>query len=245
MWWSCCSLEVCSQKEQNTPSAPSPMGVASTASSPEKPQATRLQDGGGTTSAATPEPAPSAPAAAAAPPVANSGPPRPEPLTLPKGRSRELDSCDAASVASSQKHSTRSGYSNASSVGSEFMNNKISGYQGEVAKIQSQMKSFVKGMLKGREMSVLSIDGQLRSCTCSFDRKLRNYNICISKDTRQIEISTIQEVFQGLEPDDIQTPLDELCCTFVVETGECVTFRFKDVEERQNFAICLSIIVDG
>lgn len=125
------------------------------------------------------------------------------------------------------------------------MNNKISGYQGEVAKIQSQMKSFVKGMLKGREMSVLSIDGQLRSCTCSFDRKLRNYNICISKDTRQIEISTIQEVFQGLEPDDIQTPLDELCCTFVVETGECVTFRFKDVEERQNFAICLSIIVDG
>jgi len=114
-----------------------------------------------------------------------------------------------------------------------------------VAKIQSQMKSFVKGMVRGREMNVLSVDGQLRACTCSFDRKLRNYNIVISKETRSIPLSKFKEVFQGTEPEDIATPLDDLCATFVLESGECLSFRFKDTAERENFAMCLQIIVDG
>lgn len=107
------------------------------------------------------------------------------------------------------------------------------------------MKHFVKGMVRGREMNVLSVDGQLRACTCSFDRKLRNYNIVISKETRTIELKKFREVLQGLEPDDIATPLDELCATVILENGECLTFRFKDVPEREHFAMCLQIIVDG
>lgn len=166
-----------------------------------------------------------------------------------KSRSSEkLDSCDAASVVSS-KHSQRSLHSTtsigASSVGSELINDRIPAHQREVARIQSQMKAFVKGMVKGRDMSVLSVDGQLRSCTCSFDRKLRNYNILISKETRSIPLSRFSEVFQGTEPEDIATPLDELCCTCVLENGECLTFRFKDIPERESFAMCLQIIVDG
>jgi len=148
-------------------------------------------------------------------------------------------------VASSQKHSTRSAYSNASSIGSELINDQIPQHQREVARIQSQMKSFVKGMVKGRDMSVLSVDGQIRQCTCSFDRKLKNYNILISKETRSISLSKFREVFQGIEPEDIATPLDELCCTFVLDSGECLTFRFKDVPEREHFAMCLQMIVDA
>mmetsp|Transcript_123759 Transcript_123759/g.214549 ORF Transcript_123759/g.214549 Transcript_123759/m.214549 type:complete len:241 (-) Transcript_123759:354-1076(-) len=151
---------------------------------------------------------------------------------------------DASSVASTQK-SARSAFSAASSIGSEIIKDRIPESQREVAKIQSQMKSFVKSMVKGREMNVLSVDGQLRACTCSFDRKLRNYNIVISKETRSIALSRFREVFQGLEPEDIATPLDELCATFVLDNGECLTFRFNDVEERENFAMCLAIIVDG
>lgn len=149
---------------------------------------------------------------------------------------------ETMSVASTQKsnQSARSGY--ASSVNSEFINEKCGS---QVSKIQSKMKVFVKGMIKGREMSVLSVDGQLRACTCSFDRKLRNFAIEINRQTRKVPLASIQDVQQGTEPDDIDTPLDELCSTLILDTGECISFRFNDVPTREDFAMCLQIILDG
>jgi len=144
----------------------------------------------------------------------------------------------------STKCSTRSGHS-ASSFGSEFINGQIPPYKREMAKMQSQMKMFVKGMMKGREMSILSVDGQLQLCICSFDRRLRNYKIMISKETRSIPLSKFQEVYQGVEPAEIATPLDDLCATLVLDNGECLSFRFKDIAERETFAMCLQTIVDG
>eukprot|EP00928_Gymnodinium_smaydae_P020011 TRINITY_DN17723_c0_g1_i1.p1 TRINITY_DN17723_c0_g1~~TRINITY_DN17723_c0_g1_i1.p1 ORF type:complete len:266 (+),score=43.46 TRINITY_DN17723_c0_g1_i1:172-969(+) len=166
----------------------------------------------------------------------------PSPLPLPS--KAQMDT-ETASVASTTKNSTRSAYSGASSIGSDLISDHIPAHQREVIRIQSQMKHFVKGMVRGREMNVLSVDGQIRACSCSFDRKLRNYIIVINKETRTIPLSKLKEVFQGTEPDDIATPLDELCSTVVLDNGECLTFRFKDVAERENFAMCLQIIVDG
>lgn len=241
MWFlSCCALDI-GQKEQTSigPASPASLPAAGGATpstevkgAEASPQAAKLTED---------EPAKDVPPG---PPLVSTV----GPLPVLKGRSSDqLDTCDAASVRSgaSHKYSNRSGMSNASSVGTEFINEHIPAHKREVARIQSQMKSFVKGMLKGREMSVLSVDGQLRSCTCSFDRKLKVYSIVISKETRKIPLSKFSEVFQGKEPDDIDTPLDELCCTFVLDSGECLTFRFKTVEERESFAMCLQIIVDG
>lgn len=170
-----------------------------------------------------------------------------KPLARSRGGSRqnlgEGENDDARSQASTAKNSTRS--SHASTIGSEFVNEQIPALQADVARMQSQMKSFVKGMVRGREMNVLSVDGQLRSCTCSFDRKLKEYKIMISKDTRSIPLTKFREVFQGAEPEDIATPLDELCVTVVLDTGECLSFRFNSVEERESFAMCLQIIMDG
>eukprot|EP00930_Biecheleria_cincta_P005885 TRINITY_DN106836_c0_g1_i1.p1 TRINITY_DN106836_c0_g1~~TRINITY_DN106836_c0_g1_i1.p1 ORF type:complete len:243 (+),score=60.30 TRINITY_DN106836_c0_g1_i1:110-838(+) len=240
MWASCCSMEIC---RSSGGQATLPKVATSAAGfSPSQ-------------SAASPTLAASSPAAASS---AASGSPAvgagkngtggfaaaavPQ---LSKRNLNKLDSMETASVASTQKNSTRSAYSGASSIGSEFIRDQIPTHQRDVAKIQSQMKGFVKSMVRGREMNVLSVDGQLRACTCSFDRKLRNYNIVISKETRSIPLSKIREVFQGSEPEDIATPLDELCATFVLESGECLSFRFKDIPEREHFAMCLQIIVDG
>mmetsp|Transcript_153513 Transcript_153513/g.492022 ORF Transcript_153513/g.492022 Transcript_153513/m.492022 type:complete len:246 (+) Transcript_153513:157-894(+) len=243
MWLtSCCSMSLCRDKDgaaaAESPSAVAPGGRPVVLSPPS----------GGAPSANDLQQSPVSPQAVRQEDRVPLKAPTPNVLNLPvvKGRSSDkLDSQDAASVAGSNKHSSRSAYSNVSSIGSEFINEHIPEHKKQVALIQSQMKAFVKGMVKGRDMSVLSVDGQLRTCTCSFDRKLRNYNILISKETRAIPLAKFREVFEGLEPEDIATPLDELCCTFVLENGECLTFRFKDVEERTNFAKCLQIIVDG
>ena len=53
-----------------------------------------------------------------------------------------------------------------------------------MTRVQVMIKQFVKVMVRGQEMNVLSADGQLRVCTCSFDRKLRVFtfgnflNVC-------------------------------------------------------------------
>jgi hypothetical protein len=107
------------------------------------------------------------------------------------------------------------------------------------------MKTFVKSMVRGRELSILSVDGQLRTCTCSFDRKLRNYNLVINKEMRSIPLARIREVFQGVEPAGIAAPLDELCATIMLDCGEWLSFRFADVRERETFSLCLQIVVDG
>lgn len=161
---------------------------------------------------------------------------------LNKGPQKTPDP-ETASAASTTKNSTRS--SHASTIGSEFINDQIPAHQRDVARIQSQMKAFVKGMVRGREMNVLSVDGQLRICTCSFDRKLRDYKITISKDTRTIPLRKFREVFQGTEPEDISTPLDDKCATVMLDTGECISFQFENIPDRENFALCLQIIMDG
>lgn len=252
MWiTSCCSMSLCrdgATTDAASVAAPSPASSPSPASPPVHPGPSTGDIGGGQQVLESPvavrrqeEPAASTSAAASLGVAAPVGLP-----PLAKGRSSDkLDSVDAASVASSQKHSTRSARSYTSSIGSEFINEQIPEHKRQVARIQGQMKAFVKGMVKGRDMTILSVDGQLRTCTCSFDRKLRTYNILLSKETREIPLNKFREVFQGTEPEDISTPLDELCCTFVLANGECLTFRFKDVEERENFAMCLQIIVDG
>lgn len=238
MWASCCSMDIC--RSSDGPATLPKAAASAAGSSPS------LSAASPTLAASSPGAA--SPAASGSPAVGagkNGGFAAAAVPQLSKKNLNKLDNLETASAASTQKNSTRSAYSGASSIGSEFIRDQIPTHQRDVAKIQSQMKGFVKSMVRGREMNVLSVDGQLRACTCSFDRKLRNYNIVISKETRSIPLSKIREVFQGAEPEDIATPLDELCATFVLESGECLSFRFKDIPERENFAMCLQIIVDG
>uniref|UniRef100_A0A7S1LVM7 ISP3 C-terminal domain-containing protein n=1 Tax=Alexandrium catenella TaxID=2925 RepID=A0A7S1LVM7_ALECA len=249
----CCSMSVCRSPQVISPSdTPAPAAKSKAASLGASPQSSKHMDtlstaetratGGGGSSPSTAG-SPQELRKVSTPAVADHHAPA---ATLAKGRSADkLESAETASIASSTKNSTRSAYSAASSIGSEFINGKLPAHQRDIARIQSQMKTFVKGMVRGREMNVLSVDGQLRTCTCSFDRKLRSYSIVINKETRSIPLSKFKEVLQGTEPDDIATPLDELCATFVLDSGECLSFRFKDVQERESFAICLQIIVDG
>jgi len=141
--------------------------------------------------------------------------------------------------------SARSTYSGASTVGSDFIRDQLPAHQRGVVEIQTRMKSFVKGMVRGREMSVLSVDGQISPCVCSFDKKLRNFRIEIRGVMRKIPLSGFGEVCQGLEPEDIPTPLDECCATLVLAHGECISFSFENVLEREEFAMCFQIIMDG
>lgn len=132
-----------------------------------------------------------------------------------------------------------------SSLGSNDAVENSPNHKRTEAEIQAKMRRFVKAMVRGVEVSVLSTDGQLKTCACSLDRKLRVFVIEVARRVRKIPLTCIKEVQQGLEPEDIETPLDELCATVILASDECISFRFTNVLERQDFALCLSVLLDG
>merc|ERR1712110_178223 len=50
----------------------------------------------------------------------------------------------------------------------------------ETNKMHEQMKAFVKSMVRGCDMTWMDPNGQLRGCTCAFDRNLKNCRIDIA-----------------------------------------------------------------
>jgi len=118
-------------------------------------------------------------------------------------------------------------------------------HNGDVMHVQSQMKAFVKSMVRGQDMSILSDDGEILTCFCSFDRKLQNYLLLIDKKQRSIPFLRIKEVFQGVEPQGVTAPLDELCATIMMDTGERLSFWFADVRECESFSLYMQFILDG
>lgn len=151
---------------------------------------------------------------------------------------------DTMSVCSSAKSTVRSGCST-SSLTSEYIKGRIPERQREAERIQKEMKKFVRTMVRGTQMGVLSPDGQMRTCTCSLDKKMKHFVLELKKASRKIALSSITEVYQGKEPEDIDTPLDDLCSTLTLDHGDAITFHFKDVPSRENFAMCLQLLVDG
>mmetsp|Transcript_29423 Transcript_29423/g.62637 ORF Transcript_29423/g.62637 Transcript_29423/m.62637 type:complete len:260 (-) Transcript_29423:33-812(-) len=152
---------------------------------------------------------------------------------------------ETTSVASSRSVKSNRSLGTTSSIASEYIQERIPARQREASRVQQAMKSFVRMMVRGQQMGVISPDGQLRTCSCSLDKRLKNFVIELKGSVRQISLGDISEVFQGTEPEDIDTPLDELCSTLMLASGECISFHFADVPAREQFAMCLQILVDG
>merc|ERR1712139_553185 len=94
------------------------------------------------------------------------------------------------------------------------------------------MKKFVRTMVRGEKMGVVSPDGQMRTCVCLLDKRLKNFVIEIKGSNRKLPLSTVSEIYQGKEPEDIDTPLDDLCSALTLDSGECITFHFPDIAAR-------------
>lgn len=167
----------------------------------------------------------------------------------PAAKAAEQEADDTCSMVSASSHiSGRSSRSmgTTSSVASELINERL-GFARlqEAAKIQQAMKTFVRSMVRGQQMGVISPDGALRTCSCSLDKKLKTFIIELKGSRRHIPLAEMSEVFQGKEPEDIDTPLDELCSTVMLQSQECISFHFSDVPAREHFAMCLQVLVDG
>lgn len=115
---------------------------------------------------------------------------------------------------------------------------------------QQVVKSFVRQLVRGRRVTMLAVKGGFAECFVSLDRRLTTLAIARSskKDAKRrgIPLEQITEICVGSDAaGDVELALDEFSVAIFLEDGSCLGFRFADFEERDTFALCLSMFVDG
>jgi len=112
------------------------------------------------------------------------------------------------------------------------------------------VKDFVKTMVRGRQFSAVLPTGQTRACFCALNRGLDKLQIRANERDRHgrtVPLQNIAEIVVGSDKgasaatSGLETPLDDLSVTLVLETEECITFRLEDIESRDKLAACLTM----
>lgn len=115
---------------------------------------------------------------------------------------------------------------------------------------KSLVKDFVKSMVKGRQLTAVMPTGKTRGCFCSINRNLDTFSIRRhdkDKQGRHVSLASIIEIVVGADTsksslcEGLDTPLDDLSITLVLDTEECLTFRMDDKDSRDQFSTCLSM----
>lgn len=140
------------------------------------------------------------------------------------------------------------------SIGASSTGSRSSGYDG-MSKEQRQeakriIKEFVRTMVKGRNLTVVAANGNVRTCFVSMSRKLDTLKIKASekdKQSRPILLVSIEEILVGTDVagseacEGLETPLDDLCVTLVLTSLDCITFRMPDMDSRDTLVMCLTM----
>merc|ERR1712100_792770 len=119
-----------------------------------------------------------------------------------------------------------------------------------VGQAQAVVKAFVRSLVKGRSVQVLAISGGMAECLCFLDRKLTTLSLQRAgkgdAKKRAVPLEDIAEIAVGVESgEEFGLATTDLSIVLVLESGQAIGFCFKDDEERDTFALCLSMFVDG
>mmetsp|Transcript_103877 Transcript_103877/g.292327 ORF Transcript_103877/g.292327 Transcript_103877/m.292327 type:complete len:264 (-) Transcript_103877:34-825(-) len=154
-----------------------------------------------------------------------------------------------------------------SSPSSASPTSEVGGGGGGGGQAQHLVRNFVRGIVKGISATLLSAPGGPVPCVVSLDRGLKTMilkriwqvaNAELPRETSvhssQLDRRTIplEQVCGIVLGDDVlgdaaclAAEASDLCVTLLLEGGQAVTLGFPDLEERDTFALCLSMFVDG
>merc|ERR1719235_83921 len=99
-------------------------------------------------------------------------------------------------------------------------------------------------MTQGRPYQVVVEHGNTEPCTLSLTPNLQCLQLYAAGVTHDIPLRNIKDVCPGKMLENKSTPilLDDLCNTLVLRNNECVTFRFIDLKERDEFTKCIKVL---
>lgn len=119
--------------------------------------------------------------------------------------------------------------------------------EGELTEEQQRKKAkkmvtdFTTQMVRGRHLQLMSTSGQLSMALVSLARTLDALKVKPAKagKVRKIDLVDVREIQVGKEVDGIDTPVNDLCSTLKLASGDAITFQHKDIESRDTFVMVL------
>jgi len=112
----------------------------------------------------------------------------------------------------------------------------------------AMVKDFVQQMVLGCALDVAGPKG-LQQVRCSMNTDLSAIHITASDGSkRAVLLSQVKIVHRGSEAAKLGlsgVAIDSLCATVELSSGDCVTFRFPDIEQRNRFAFCIQTFADA
>lgn len=118
------------------------------------------------------------------------------------------------------------------------------------AQAHQVVKGFVRSIVRGMTISVLVHTGGTMDCFVQLDRKLTTMSLQRSgkkeSKKREVRLEQIQQIAIGDDVcEEVELDVDDFCVTLFFDDGQAIGLRFENFEERDTFALCLSMFVDG
>jgi len=165
----------------------------------------------------------------------------------PRRRAKEKDPGSTGSTASTEGESNA--FNSWRSEDLDLVRTDVSGLLRERHReANTVVSAFVRSMVRGRPFTVVLPTGGTANCFCSLNRGLDELRIRVrehDKNVRQVPLIQVREIIAGNAVssdacENLETPLDEHTVTLAMK-DECITFRTKDLEERDIMAMCLTL----
>mmetsp|Transcript_51583 Transcript_51583/g.90068 ORF Transcript_51583/g.90068 Transcript_51583/m.90068 type:complete len:674 (-) Transcript_51583:24-2045(-) len=106
-------------------------------------------------------------------------------------------------------------------------------------------KMFKETMKRGKEFYVMKQDGKMQDVECKLSSDKEVFLMRWDFQTRNIALRDMLNVLSCHQAAELRLgyPLDELCATIELQTGECLTFKFGHVEACDRFVFCMRVLV--
>lgn len=122
----------------------------------------------------------------------------------------------------------------------------------ELRKAQETAKNFVRALIRGHEVNLLSVRGGVVRCMAFLDRQLTTLSLERATEEapsqqhrRDLELRDIEEVLVGEDGgDEFGLETDGLSVTLVLRSRMGLAFAFDNESDRDTFALCLAMFVD-
>jgi len=124
----------------------------------------------------------------------------------------------------------------------------------EAGRAQQVVQDFVRNITRGMHLHLLRNSSEPASfttelVTVSLDKRLRTLSVQRTGPTEKAQHFGLELVIEVAIGSDIrktvELPTDDLCVTLLLKDLKALSFRFAKSEDRDVFALCISMFVDG
>lgn len=113
----------------------------------------------------------------------------------------------------------------------------------ELVTVRQGMKRFIQALVRGKAVEMVVGDGGAVTGRLTLSSDLDYLRLAVPQEAEAtIRVTDILQITPGTQVTGATIPLDDLCTTIVLKNRDCLTFRFEDLEEREQFTENMKIL---